>query len=83
MRSKVATAGRYRAPHRSLLKALGLNDYEMNLPKIGIVSSFNEIVPGHVHLNMITDHVKRGVRLAGGVPMEFNTIAICDGIAIW
>ncbi|MGL4392557.1 MAG: dihydroxy-acid dehydratase [Fusobacteriaceae bacterium] len=82
MRSKIATEGVTRAPHRSLFYALGLTPEEMKLPKIGVVNSFNEIVPGHMHLNQISEAVKAGVRLAGGVPMEFNTIAICDGIAM-
>lgn len=82
MRSDNVTKGRLRAPHRSLFKALGLTDYEMDLPKIGIISSYNEVVPGHIQLNLITDHVKSGVRLKGGVPLEINTIAICDGIAM-
>ncbi len=82
MRSKIATEGATRAPHRSLFYALGLSPEEMDLPKIGVVNSFNEIVPGHMHLNQISDAVKAGIRLAGGVPMEFNTIAVCDGIAM-
>ncbi len=82
MRSKRVTEGRQRAPHRSLFKALGLTDREMELPKIGVVSSFNEIVPGHMHLKQVSEAVKSGVRIAGGVPMELNTIAVCDGIAM-
>lgn len=82
MRSKAVTEGRLRAPHRSLFKALGLTDWEMELPKVGIVNSFNEIVPGHMHLKMIAESVKNGVRMGGGVPMEMNTIAVCDGIAM-
>ena len=82
MRSKSVTEGRLRAPHRSLFKALGLTDTEMAMPKVGIVNSFNEIVPGHMHLKMIAENVKSGVRLGGGVPMEMNTIAVCDGIAM-
>lgn len=82
MRSKIVTEGKLRAPHRSLLKALGLTDREMEMPKIGIISSFNEIVPGHMHLDKIAQAVKEGVRMAGGVPMEVNTIAVCDGIAM-
>jgi len=71
-----------KAPHRSLLKALGLNDKEIEKPFIGIVNSFNEIVPGHTHLREIAEAVKRGVLLAGGTPLEFPTIAVCDGIAM-
>lgn len=82
MRSKIVTEGKLRAPHRSLLKALGLTDREMEMPKVGIISSFNEIVPGHMHLDKIAQAVKEGVRMASGVPMEVNTIAVCDGIAM-
>lgn len=82
VRSHELRQGNKRAPHRSLLKALGHIDEEMNKPIIGIASSFNEIIPGHVHLNQITQAVKDGIRLAGGVPMEFNTIGICDGLAM-
>jgi dihydroxy-acid dehydratase len=69
-----------RAGSRSLLKAAGVTDYEMGLPFIGIVNSWNEIHPGHLHLGELADKVKRGVSLAGGVPFEFNTIALCDGL---
>ncbi len=82
MRSRKVTEGKLRAPHRSLFKALGLTDREIELPKIGIVNSFNEVVPGHMHLKMIAESVKSGVRIGGGVPMEVNTIAVCDGIAM-
>lgn len=82
MRSEQVTKGRLRAPHRSLLKALGLTDYEMELPKIGIISSYNEVVPGHIQLDLISKEVKAGVRLKGGVPLEINTIAVCDGLAM-
>lgn len=71
-----------RAPHRSLLYALGLTKEEINRPIIGIVNSFNEIIPGHIHLNTIAEAVKSGVRSAGGTPLEFNTIGICDGLAM-
>lgn len=81
-RSHELRRGNKRAPHRSLLRALGHVDEEMNKPIIGIASSFNEIIPGHTHLNQITQAVKDGIRLAGGVPMEFNTIGICDGLAM-
>jgi len=82
MRSDELKKGSQRSPHRSLLKALGLVDEEIKRPIIGIASSFNEIVPGHTHLDKIVEAVKTGVRLAGGVPLEFNTIAICDGLAM-
>ena len=82
MRSDEIKYGAKRAPHRSLLKALGVTEEESRRPIIGIASSFNEIVPGHVHLRTIVDAVKAGVRTAGGLPMEFNTIAVCDGLAM-
>jgi dihydroxy-acid dehydratase len=82
MRSDELKKGSQRSPHRSLLKALGLIDEEIKRPIIGIASSFNEIVPGHTHLDKIVESVKTGVRLAGGVPLEFNTIAVCDGLAM-
>jgi len=71
-----------RAPHRSLLYALGLTDAEIERPIIGIVNSFNEIVPGHMHLNQISDAVKAGVLAAGGTPLVFPAIAMCDGLAM-
>ena len=71
-----------RAPHRSLLKALGLTDREMVKPFIGVVNSFNEIVPGHMHLRQVAEAVKAGVRENGGTPMEFPCIAVCDGLAM-
>lgn len=79
-RSKMLVDGLERAGSRSLLKAAGVTDYEMGLPFIGIVNSWNEIHPGHLHLRELADKVKRGVSLAGGVPFEFNTIALCDGL---
>lgn len=82
MRSDSAKKGLERAPHRSLLKALGITDYEMKRPFIGIVSSENDIIPGHMHLGKIVEAVKAGVRMAGGVPFVFSTIGICDGIAM-
>jgi len=82
MRSDELKKGTKRAPHRSLLKALGLTNEEMKRPLIGIAGSFNEVVPGHMHLNQIMTAVKAGIRTAGGVPMEFSTIAICDGLAM-
>lgn len=74
--------GLEKAPHRSLFKALGLTDWELEKPIIGIVNSQNEIVPGHMHLDQIASAVKTGVQLAGGVPLEFPTIGVCDGIAM-
>ncbi|MGE4297471.1 MAG: dihydroxy-acid dehydratase [Desulfovibrionaceae bacterium] len=82
MRSKKMTSGVERAPHRSLMYALGLTREELARPLIGVVNSANEIVPGHVHLNTIADAVKAGVRLAGGTPIAFPAIAVCDGIAM-
>ena len=82
MRSDVIKRGVERAPHRSLLKAMGLTDEELERPIIGIANSFNEVIPGHIHLREITEAVKAGVRLAGGTPLEFGTIGICDGIAM-
>ncbi|NME36322.1 MULTISPECIES: dihydroxy-acid dehydratase [Fusobacterium] len=82
MRSDEVKYGAKRAPHRSLLRALGITEEESRKPIIGIASSFNEIVPGHMHLKTIVEAVKAGVRTAGGLPMEFNTIAVCDGLAM-
>ncbi len=82
MRSDNVKKGLERAPHRSLLKAVGLTDEEMSLPFIGVVNSWNEVIPGHIHLDKLAEAVKAGIRMAGGVPFEFNTIGICDGIAM-
>ncbi|MGQ9558133.1 MAG: dihydroxy-acid dehydratase [Desulfurispora sp.] len=82
MRSDAIKKGLDRAPHRSLLRALGYIDAELERPLIGLVNSFNEIVPGHMHLREITEAAKAGVRLAGGTPVEFPAIAVCDGIAM-
>lgn len=82
MRSEVIKTGIERAPHRALLRAVGVNAADMHKPFIGVVNSFTEIVPGHIHLPAIAAEVKAGVRHAGGVPFEFNTIAVCDGIAM-
>ena len=82
MRSDSAKKGFERAPHRSLFYATGLTPEELDRPLIGVVNSFNEIVPGHVHLNKIAQAVKAGVRTAGGTPLEFNVIGVCDGIAM-
>lgn len=82
MRSDVIKKGLQRAPHRSLLRACGVTDEEMNKPFIGVANSFTDIVPGHIHLNELANAVKLGISNAGGVPFEFNTMAICDGIAM-
>jgi dihydroxy-acid dehydratase len=82
MRSDEIKRGVERAPHRSLLRALGLTDKDLGKPFIGVANSFTSVVPGHVHLNYIAEAVKAGVRAAGGVPFEFNTIAVCDGLAM-
>jgi len=81
-RSSKMTAGLEKAPHRSLLAALGLTREEMRRPLIGIANSANEIIPGHIHLDKIVQAVKDGVRMAGGTPMEFPTIGVCDGLAM-
>lgn len=82
MRSDNIKKGVERAPHRSLLKATGVTDSEMGKPFIAVVNSWNEIIPGHVHLDKLAEAVKAGIRNAGGVPFEFNTIGVCDGIAM-
>ena len=82
MRSDVMKKGLERAPHRSLLKAMGYTDEEIARPLIGVVNAANEIIPGHVHLNTIAEDVKAGIRLAGGTPVMFPAIGICDGIAM-
>lgn len=82
MRSDHVTKGMQQAPGRSLLKALGMTEEEMAKPLIGIVSSYNEVVPGHMNLDKIVDAVKMGVSAAGGTPMMFPAIAMCDGIAM-
>jgi dihydroxy-acid dehydratase len=82
MKSDAVKKGIERAPHRSLLYALGCSPEEIDRPLIGIANSFTDIVPGHIHLREIAAAVKEGVRTAGGVPFEFNTIAVCDGIAM-
>jgi dihydroxy-acid dehydratase len=76
------TKGVDRAPHRALLKAIGYTDNELKRPLIGVAQSANEVIPGHVHLDKICQAVKDGIRMAGGTPMEFSTIGICDGIAM-
>lgn len=82
MRSDQIKKGVERAPNRSLLYALGLTEEEMNRPLVGVVNSYNEIVPGHMNLDKIVEAVKAGVRAAGGTPIEFPAIAVCDGIAM-
>ena len=82
MKSDVVKRGVERAPHRSLLHAVGWASSEIDKPLIGIINSFSEIVPGHIHLRDIAQAVKAGVRSGGGVPFEVNTIAVCDGIAM-
>ncbi len=82
MNSDKVKKGITKAPHRSLLKAAGLTDEEIDKPLIGVVNSFNEIVPGHVELRQIAEAVKRGVLMEGGTPLEFPSIAVCDGIAM-
>ena len=81
-RSHKMTKGLEKAPHRSLLFALGMTREEMRRPLIGVVNSANEIVPGHMHLDIIARAVKDGIRMAGGTPMEFPTIGVCDGLAM-
>jgi dihydroxy-acid dehydratase len=82
MKSDNIKKGLQRAPHRSLLRACGVTDEEMGRPFIGVANSFTEIVPGHIHLNQVSKAVKLGISEAGGVPFEFNTMAICDGLAM-
>ena len=82
MRSDAIKRGVERAPHRALLRALGVTDHEMGQPLVGVINSFNEVIPGHMHLNSIAAAVKAGVRMAGGTPFEANVISVCDGIAM-
>ena len=82
MRSDAVRKGMQQAPHRSLFNALGMTEEEMNKPLVGIVSSYNEIVPGHMNLDKIANAVKMGVAMAGGTPIMFPAIAVCDGIAM-
>lgn len=74
--------GYEKAPHRSLFKAMGYTNEELALPLIGVVNSQNEVVPGHIHLDTIAEAVKSGIRMAGGTPIEFPSIGVCDGIAM-
>ena len=80
LRSRELTDGRERAAHRALLYALGLTKAEISQPFIGVANSWTELVPGHMHLRSIADSVKAGIRMDGGTPFEFNTIALCDGM---
>ncbi|MCX8183142.1 MAG: dihydroxy-acid dehydratase [Crenarchaeota archaeon] len=82
LRSDAVKKGVDRAPHRSLLHALGLRNEDFDKPFIGVVNSYTNVVPGHVHLDVIAENVSKGVRDGGGVPFVFNTIAVCDGIAM-
>jgi dihydroxy-acid dehydratase len=82
MRSDMVKKGIERAPHRSLLRAVGCCSDDWDKPFVGVVNSFNEVVPGHIHLQTIAKAVKEGIRSRGGVPFEVNTIAVCDGIAM-
>ena len=82
MRSDAVKVGTERAPHRSLLRALGVTDEEMARPFIGVINSFTETIPGHAHLDKIAEAVKAGVRSAGGTPFECSTIGVCDGLAM-
>ncbi|MBC8372198.1 MAG: dihydroxy-acid dehydratase, partial [Planctomycetes bacterium] len=82
MRSDNVKKGIERGPHRSLLKATGLTDADLRKPFIGIACSYTDAIPGHVHLDAVGDYVKQQVQLAGGTPILFNTIGICDGVAM-
>ena len=82
MRSEVVKHGVERAPHRSLLRALGCTDREIDQPFVGVINSYNETIPGHIGLRQIADAVKAGIRMAGGTPFESNTIGVCDGLAM-
>lgn len=81
-RSSVIVEGVERTPHRALLRAIGLSDTDFGKPMVAIANSWNEIVPGHIHLDKVGKKVKDGVRTSGGVPLEFDTIAVCDGLAM-
>ena len=82
MRSDVVKKGLERAPHRSLLRALGRTDEELNRPFVGVISAYTDVVPGHVHLRQVVEAARAGVYMAGGTPFESHTIAVCDGIAM-
>ena len=82
MRSDDVKSGYARAPNRSLIRSLGISDKEMDKPFVGIANSWNTVVPGHTHLRMLAERVREGIAAGGGTPFEFNTIGICDGIAM-
>ena len=82
MRSNLMKQGLEKYPHRSLLKAMGLTDREIDQPIIGVANSYNEFIPGHIHLDKITQAAKAGVRMNGGTPLEFGVIGVCDGLAM-
>ncbi|MCL2109645.1 MAG: dihydroxy-acid dehydratase, partial [Oscillospiraceae bacterium] len=82
MRSNLMKQGINRTPHRALLKSLGVTDSEMKKPFVAVISAASEYVPGHSHLHEISRAVKDGIRNAGGVPFEFFTIGVCDGLAM-
>jgi dihydroxy-acid dehydratase len=82
LRSDKVKKGIERLPHRSIFKSLGYTDEELNRPIIGVVNSANELIPGHMHLDSITEAVKAGIMMAGGTPQEFSTIGVCDGVAM-
>ena len=82
MRSDIIKKGIERAPNRSLLKAVGVTESDLEKPFIAVVNSYTSIVPGHLHLRELAEKVKMGIAASGGVPFEFNTIAVCDGIAM-
>jgi dihydroxy-acid dehydratase len=82
MRSDAMKKGLERAPHRSLFRAMGYTDEELARPFVGVANSANEVIPGHINLHRLAQAVKEGVRMAGGTPLEFSTIGICDGIAM-
>ena len=82
MRSDIVKKGIERAPHRALFYSMGYTQEELERPLIGVANSANEIIPGHIHLDKICQAVKDGIRMAGGTPIEFRTIGVCDGIAM-
>lgn len=82
LNSRVVTKGTERAPHRSLLYAMGWDKTNLEKPLIGVANPFSELIPGHVHLRQVAEKVKEGVWSAGGVPAEFGTIGVCDGLAM-
>jgi len=82
MKSDAVKKGIERAPHRSLLRALGYTQWELEQPFVGVVNSYSEVIPGHIHLRQIADAVKAGIRSGGGTPFEVGTIGVCDGIAM-